>query len=84
MFLCLNNYLSTTQKGCEDGNCSIGIPGVPGTTGAKGEKGDQGKPGVTPLDSCDKVRLAGTGSSLSLSFFLDVSSYPSDIIQCQQ
>ena len=25
--------------------------------GAKGEKGDDGKPGVTPLDSCDRVRV---------------------------
>lgn len=44
----------TTQEGCV-GGCSQGLPGVPGMEGAKGEKGDQGKPGVTPLDSCDRV-----------------------------
>lgn len=44
------------QGGCGEG-CSQGLPGVPGMSGAKGEKGDTGKPGVTPLDSCDMVRL---------------------------
>lgn len=47
---------SITQEECE-GGCSQGLPGVPGMSGAKGEKGDEGKPGVTQLDSCDRVRL---------------------------
>lgn len=113
------------QGGCGEG-CSQGLPGVPGTAGAKGEKGDTGKPGVTPLDSCDRVRLWGTGSFLSQRFqlpfmilhiqnhvtnstvtvfvvvlwwmqngnpsfcivfkfaWLDVRSYHSDMIPCQQ
>lgn len=49
------------QEGCGEG-CSQGLPGVPGMAGAKGEKGEEGKPGVNPLDSCDRVRLWGTGS----------------------
>ena len=44
------------QEGCGE-SCSQGSPGVPGMAGAKGEKGDDGKPGVTPLDSCDRVRV---------------------------
>lgn len=58
---------SITQQDCGD-NCSQGLPGVPGLAGAKGEKGDEGKPGVTTLDSCDRVRLGGTGSFVSKHF----------------
>jgi len=68
---------STTQEGCKDGDCSQGSPGVPGTAGAKGEKGDQGKPGVTPLDSCDQVRLGSPRSCVSLCK-LSVWSWCSD------
>lgn len=56
---CVLVSLCVTQDDCE-GGCSQGLPGVPGMVGAKGEKGDQGRPGVTPLDSCDLVRLACT------------------------
>lgn len=45
------------QANCGGEGCSQGLPGVPGMAGAKEEKGDSGKPGVTPMDSCDRVRL---------------------------
>lgn len=47
------------QANCGGEGCSQGLPGVPGMAGAKEEKGDSGKPGVTPMDSCDRVRLLG-------------------------
>lgn len=58
LLLCKNwhkNCCVALQEDCGEG-CSQGLPGVPGMAGAKGEKGDIGKPGITPLDSCDKVR----------------------------
>lgn len=61
LFVCV-----VLQGDCGEG-CSQGLPGVPGMAGAKGEKGDIGKPGITPLDSCDKVRnwgLLGFGAFL--------------------
>lgn len=63
------------QGDCGEG-CSQGLPGVPGTAGDKGEKGDIGKPGVTPLDSCDKVRLWGTGSSSFKTFSASLYDSP--------
>lgn len=60
---------SITQEGCGE-NCSQGLPGVPGMAGAKGEKGDEGKTGITQLDSCDRVRLGGTGTYLLKHFQL--------------
>lgn len=45
------------QGNCGGEGCSQGLPGVPGMAGGKEEKGDSGKPGVTPMDSCDRVRL---------------------------
>lgn len=66
-FLTYNLLCVFLQGGCGEG-CSQGLPGVPGMS--KGEKGDTGKPGVTPLDSCDLVRLWGTGSFVLKHFQL--------------
>lgn len=57
-FLCLETHLRIfLQANCGSEGCSQGLPGVPGMAGGKEEKGDGGKPGVTPMDSCDRVRL---------------------------
>lgn len=67
--------MSITQEDC-DGGCSQGLPGVPGMAGAKGEKGDQGKPGVTPLDSCDRVRFGGAWEFLVKIFSASLYDSP--------
>lgn len=66
---------ATTQKDCGEG-CSKGLPGVPGMAGAKGEKGDEGKPGVTQLDSCDRVRLGERDSFLAETFSASLHNSP--------
>lgn len=74
MYVCLC-FVCKTQEKCEDG-CSAGSPGVPGLAGAKGEKGDQGKPGVTPLDSCDRVSLQRDVSVVELGLASKYDSPP--------
>lgn len=56
-FVLVNSTCVLLQGNCGGEGCSQGLPGVPGMAGGKEEKGDSGKPGVTPMDSCDRVRF---------------------------
>lgn len=57
IFALVNSTYVLLQGNCGGEGCSQGLPGVPGMASGKEEKGDSGKPGVTPMDSCDRVRL---------------------------